>query len=149
MSAHRRPLASLLLLALLTACAGSDPSASAVDAPFSAATADPGAADRIVRLHTRLMVAGLACGPSWRDPQAFRHYSAFVSRNAPVLSAAQRDMAGRMGSQSGFDSAHTDLSNRESQRMIRLGTPAYCAEMRPSFYAAMAAGSHDLVSLPD
>jgi hypothetical protein len=146
---RRLLFAGLLVAGLLPACASPDAGSGDVIAGSGIAAADPGASSRIVRLHTRLMVAGLACGPAWQDPQAFRRYAAFVSRNAPVLSAAQRDVARQLGGISDFDVEHTALSNRESLRMRQLGTLIYCSEMQAPFYAAMGSAAEELAALPD
>ncbi|WP_207478185.1 hypothetical protein [Arenibaculum pallidiluteum] len=141
-------LAGLMLATLLPGCAGDGAEPSATAGLASEQAMDSGAASRIVLLHTRLMVAGLGCGPMWQDPSAFSRYSAFVARNAQVISSAQQGVATRLGGMAAFDAEHTVLSNRESLRMNMIGMPAYCAEMRGPFYAAMLASPADLAILP-
>jgi hypothetical protein len=106
------------------------------------ATAPP--ADRIVSLQTRTMLAGLACGPAWGDPQAFVRYANFTVRNASVLRRSQHEMAERMGSMSAFDRFHTEISNGESMRMQVLGAISYCTQMREPFYATVAVEPDEL-----
>ena len=97
-----------------------------------------GSADRIVGLQTRTMLAGLACGPAWGDGQAFARYANFTVRNADLLRRSQRELADRMGGMEEFDRMHTRISNGESKRMLSMGGPAYCAEMRQPFYTAVS-----------
>jgi len=97
-----------------------------------------GSADRIVSLQTRTMLAGLACGTHWGDPQAFARYAGFTVRNAEVLRRSQHELAERMGGMAEFDRMHTRISNGESKRMLDMGGPNYCAEMRGPFYTAVA-----------
>jgi len=146
----KRPLAAplgLALLALLPSCMHTPmPPPPSVGA--AVATPSPvDAADGIVMLHTRLMVAGLGCGSVWQDPGAFGHYASFVSRNAAAIRAAQQAKAARLGGMAAFDSEHTILSNRESMRMRQMGAQAYCTEMKAPFYAAMAAPAAKLPTL--
>jgi hypothetical protein len=125
-------LLGLACLSLVAACGGGDikPEVSSAPALVSA--------DRIVTLQTRTMLAGLACGSSWGDPQAFARYARFTVRNAAVLRRSQQAMADRMGGMAAFDRLHTEMSNGESIRLQAMGAPAYCAQMRDPFYTTVA-----------
>jgi hypothetical protein len=134
-------LLGLACLSLVAACGGDiKPEVS------SAPTAAPAlvSADRIVTLQTRTMLAGLACGSSWGDPQAFARYARFTVRNAAVLRRSQQAMADRMGGMATFDRLHTEMSNGESIRLQAMGAPAYCAWMREPFYTTVAIEPEEL-----
>ena len=90
------------------------------------------------------MLAGLACGSSWGDPQAFARYARFTVRNAAVLRRSQQAMADRMGGMATFDRLHTEMSNGESIRLQAMGAPAYCAWMREPFYTTVAIEPEEL-----
>jgi len=129
-------LLGLACLSLVAACGGGDIKPEVSSAP----TAAPAlvSADRIVTLQTRTMLAGLACGSSWGDPQAFARYARFTVRNAAVLRRSQQAMADRMGGMAAFDRLNTEMSNGESIRLQAMGAPAYCAQMRDPFYTTVA-----------
>ncbi|GEO41584.1 hypothetical protein GGE65_006642 [Skermanella aerolata] len=126
----------LLCSALLAGCAEtSDPVLETAKTPLMLGETP---ADKVVSLQTRTMLAGLACGPAWGDPQAFARYASFTVRNAAILRSSQRELADRMGSMAEFDQMHTRISNGESMRMLRMGNANYCALMREPFYVAVA-----------
>jgi hypothetical protein len=126
----------LLCSALLAGCAEtSDPVLETAKTPLMLGETP---ADKVVSLQTRTMLAGLACGPAWGDPQAFARYASFTVRNAAILRSSQRELADRMGSMAEFDEMHTRISNGESMRMLRMGNANYCALMREPFYVAVA-----------
>lgn len=126
----------LLCSALLAGCAEtSDPVLETAKTPLMLGETP---ADKVVSLQTRTMLAGLACGPAWGDPQAFARYASFTVRNAEILRNSQRELADRMGSMAEFDQMHTRISNGESMRMLRMGNANYCALMREPFYVAVA-----------
>lgn len=126
----------LLCSALLAGCAEtSDPVLETAKTPLMLGETP---ADKVVSLQTRTMLAGLACGPAWGDPQAFARYASFTVRNAAILRSSQRELANRMGSMAEFDQMHTRISNGESMRMLRMGNANYCALMREPFYVAVA-----------
>ena len=141
-------LLGLACLSLVAACGGDDIKPEVFSAPalFSAPTAAPAlvSADRIVTLQTRTMLAGLACGSSWGDPQAFARYARFTVRNAAVLRRSQQAMADRMGGMATFDRLHTEMSNGESIRLQAMGAPAYCVQMREPFYTTVAIEPEEL-----
>lgn len=139
-----RMLLLLPVLGLVASCAGTDDMV--LDA--TGTVAESAAArlclpeggtpsDRIVNLHTRTMMSGLACGPVWGDPQAFSRYAQFTVRHAELLRSAQSEVARRLGGNQAFDRMHTRMSNAESMRMRQMGPSVYCARMREPFYAAM------------
>jgi hypothetical protein len=126
----------LLCSALLAGCAEtSDPVLETAKTPLMLGETP---ADKVVSLQTRTMLAGLACGPAWGDPQAFARYASFTVRNAAILRSSQRELADRMGSMAEFDQMHTRISNGESMRMLRMGNANYCALMREPFYVTVA-----------
>jgi hypothetical protein len=133
-------LLGLSCLLVLAACGGDIKPEVSSTAP--ALVSAP--ADRIVALQTRTMLAGLACGPSWGDPEAFARYARFTVRNAAVLRRSQQAMADRMGGMAAFDRLHTEMSNGESIRLQAVGAPAYCARMREPFYTTVAIGPDEL-----
>jgi hypothetical protein len=137
------PISGILLCTLaLPGCASEpDPVLAAAQTPLMLGDS---AADRIVALQTRTMLAGLACGPAWGDPQAFVRYANFTVRNAAVLRRSQHELAERMGGMEEFDRMHTRISNGESKRMLSMGGPAYCAEMRQPFYTAVSLDPEEL-----
>jgi hypothetical protein len=128
-------LLGLSCLLALAACGGGDIKPEVSSAAPALVSAP---ADRIVTLQTRTMLAGLACGPSWSDPQAFARYARFMVRNAAVLRRSQQAMADRLGGMAAFDRLHTEMSNGESIRMLAMGAPAYCVQMRDPFYTTVA-----------
>ena len=134
-------LLGLACLSLVAACGGGDikPEVSSAAPALVSASAD-----RIVTLQTRTMLAGLACGSSWNDPQAFARYAQFTIRNAAVLRRSQQAMADRMGGMATFDRLHTEMSNGESIRLQAMGAPAYCAWMREPFYTTVAIEPEEL-----
>ena len=138
-------LLGLACLSLVAACGGGD-----IKPEVSSSSSTPNAAptlvsaDRIVTLQTRTMLAGLACGSSWGDPQAFARYARFTVRNAAVLRRSQQAMADRMGGMATFDRLHTEMSNGESIRLQAMGAPAYCAWMREPFYTTVAIEPEEL-----
>ncbi len=143
-------LSSLVVLGLLAACAGGTPAPEVSStAPDSPAVPAPSTATspQIVGLHTRLMVAGLACGPVWQDPNAYRLYAGFTVRHAGILRHAQQDMASRLGGMAAFDQRHTAMSNEESMRARVQGVAAYCAERQAEFYSATSASPGELPGL--
>ncbi|HEV7370176.1 hypothetical protein [Arenibaculum sp.] len=138
-------------VAFLAACAGTPETAEAPAEPMAVAEAPalcvppaPTAAERIVRLHTRAMVAGLACGPVWGDGQAFGRYADFTVRNAGLLRESQSEVAKGLGGTRAFDVLHTEMSNDESMNMRRIGPGLYCQRMRDSFYAIVDASSDEI-----
>ena len=133
-------LLGLSCLLALAACGGDTRPEVSATAP--ALVSAP--ADRIVALQTRTMLAGLACGPSWGDPQAFARYARFTVRNAAVLRRSQQAMADRLGGMAAFDRLHTEMANGESIRLLAVGAPAYCARTREPFYTTVAIGPDEL-----
>ncbi len=134
-------LLGLACLSLVAACGGDiKPEVSSTPNAAPALVS----ADRIVTLQTRTMLAGLACGSSWSDPQAFARYARFTVRNAAVLRRSQQAMADRMGGMATFDRLHTEMSNGESIRLQAIGAPAYCAWMREPFYTTVALEPEEL-----
>jgi hypothetical protein len=132
----------LLCASVLAGCAEtSDPVLEAAKTPLMLGESS---ADRVVSLQTRTMLAGLACGPAWSDPQAFARYASFTVRNADILRRSQRELADRMGGMAEFDQMHTRISNGESMRMMRMGNSNYCAVMREPFYTAVALNPEEL-----
>jgi hypothetical protein len=126
----------LLCASVLAGCAETpDPVLEAARTPLMLGESS---ADRVVSLQTRTMLAGLACGPAWGDPQAFARYASFTVRNADILRRSQHELADRMGGMAEFDRMHTRISNGESMRMMRMGNSNYCAVMREPFYTAIA-----------
>ena len=133
-------LLGLSCLLILAACGGDiKPEVSSAAPALVSAPAD-----RIVTLQTRTMLAGLACGPSWDDPQAFARYARFTVRNAAVLRRSQQAMADRLGGMAAFDRLHTEMANGESIRLLAVGAAAYCARMREPFYTTVAIGPDEL-----
>jgi hypothetical protein len=132
-------LLGLVCLSLVAACGGGD-----IKPEVSSTAPALVSADRIVTLQTRTMLAGLACGSSWSDPQAFARYARFTVRNAAVLRRSQQAMADRMGGMATFDRLHTEMSNGESIRLQAMGAPAYCAWMREPFYTTVAIEPEEL-----
>ena len=132
-------LLGLACLSLMAACGGGD-----IKPDVSSAAPALVSADRIVTLQTRTMLAGLACGSSWGDPQAFARYAQFTIRNAAVLRRSQQAMADRMGGMATFDRLHTEMSNGESIRLQAMGAPAYCVQMREPFYTTVAIEPEEL-----
>ena len=130
----------LLCAAVLTGCAETSTpvSGTALETARTPLILGESTADRVVSLQTRTMLAGLACGPAWGDPQAFARYASFTVRNAEILRRSQYEVAGRMGGLAEFDRMHTRISNGESMRMLQMGNSNYCAEMRGPFYIAVA-----------
>ena len=99
----------LLSASILAGCAGTpDPVLEAARTPLMLGESS---ADRVVSLQTRTMLAGLACGSAWADPQAFARYASFTVRNADILRRSQRELAERMGGMAEFDQMHTRISN--------------------------------------
>jgi hypothetical protein len=131
-------LLGLSCLSLVAACGGGDTRPEVSSAPTAAPTLVSAPPDRIVALQTRTMLAGLACGPSWGDAQAFARYARFTVRNAAVLRRSQQAMADRVGGMAMFDRLHTEMANGESIRLLAVGAPAYCAQMRDPFYTTVA-----------
>jgi hypothetical protein len=132
----------LLCASVLAGCAETpDPVLEAAQTPLMLGESS---ADRVVSLQTRTMLAGLACGSAWGDPQAFARYASFTVRNADILRRSQRELAERMGGMTEFDQMHTRISNGESMRMLRMGNSNYCAVMRDSFYTAVALNPEEL-----
>jgi hypothetical protein len=132
----------LLCASVLTGCAETpDPVLEAAQTPLMLGESS---ADRVVSLQTRTMLAGLACGPAWADPQAFARYASFTVRNADILRKSQHELAERMGGMAEFDQMHTRISNGESMRMLRMGNSNYCAVMREPFYTAVALNPEEL-----
>jgi hypothetical protein len=127
----------LLCASILTGCAET-PTAPVLQAAQTPLMLGESSADRVVSLQTRTMLAGLACGPAWNDPQAFVRYAKFTVRNAEILRRSQRELAERMGSMAEFDRMHTRISNGESMRMLEMGNSNYCEEMREPFYSAVS-----------
>ncbi|EWY37619.1 hypothetical protein N825_17305 [Skermanella stibiiresistens SB22] len=134
---HIGAVASALFCAsILAGCSGTtDPVLETAQTPMMLGDS---AADRVVSLQTRTMLAGLACGAQWNDPQAFSRYASFTVRNAEIIRHSQRELAERMGGLSEFDQMHTRISNGESMRMLNMGDAAYCSEMRMPFYTAVS-----------
>jgi len=130
----------LLCAAVLTGCAETPNSAmqTSLKSAETPQMLGESSADRVVSLQTRTMLAGLACGPAWGDPQAFARYAGFTVRNADILRRSQHELAARMGGLAEFDRMHTRISNGESMRMLEMGNSNYCAEMRGPFYIAVA-----------
>ena len=137
-------LLGLACLSLVAACGGGDIKPEVSSAPTAAPALVSASADRIVTLQTRTMLAGLACGSSWDDPQAFARYARFTVRNAAVLRRSQQAMADRMGGMATFDRLHTEMSNGESIRLQAMGAPAYCVQMREPFYTMVAIEPEEL-----
>jgi hypothetical protein len=148
----RRLASAVLAVAGLAACVSSpepaQPFTIALGTPSSAPQCRPAAletaADRVVRLHTETMVAGLSCGNLWHDAAAPGRYAEFIARNAEVLRQAQTEVALRLGGISQFDEMHTAMSNAEAMKVARMGAAAYCSQAQDSFYLAVSATPSEL-----
>src|SRR3954465_15951988 len=115
----------LLCASVLTGCAETPTptTTSALETARTPLMLGESSADRVVSLQTRTMLAGLACGTAWADPQAWPDYASFTVRNAEILRGGQRELAERMGGMAAFDEMHTRLSNGEDGARLRM---AHC-----------------------
>ncbi|HET8727110.1 MAG TPA: hypothetical protein VFO41_06325 [Alphaproteobacteria bacterium] len=88
-------------------------------------------ADTVIRLHTELMQASLACADAYGDPEAYGKYRQFTRRHADILRASRRTMvdhlSGRGDGEFLFDAYRTALANEESRFLNRFRTERYCA----------------------
>lgn len=90
---------------------------------------------QLVRLHTQLMVAGLACADVYGEPDLFRQYRVFSTDNANLLRQARADVEAEFGGGEGgtqqFDTYRTRLANEEALIIVDRSLTTYC-RMRES-----------------
>ena len=105
----------------------------AAEGCYSAAEFD---ADRLLELHTELMVIGLKCQSAYPVERPFDAYNAFTRQHREMLSEAERRMIAYFRRQGGngtraFDTFRTELANDVSRHARLLGETGYCAVMVP------------------
>ncbi|MEQ9813631.1 MAG: hypothetical protein RLO50_12700 [Azospirillaceae bacterium] len=96
-------------------------------------------ADQMMRLHTELMLASLACEESWGSDQLYAQYAQFTYRMQTLLENGLEEMRrhltrqGASDSLAAFDSYRTAIANEEAQELRELGTVTYCNMMSYRF----------------
>ena len=94
-------------------------------------------ADRLLELHTELMVIGLKCRSAYPAENPFGVYNEFTRLHRSALAGAERQMIEHFRGQSGgnatrrFDTFRTELANQASRRAAEIGETEYCALMVP------------------
>ncbi|MEO3434697.1 hypothetical protein [Inquilinus sp. CAU 1745] len=89
-------------------------------------------ADTLMKIHTELMQASLACTQSYADPTLYDQYQAFNARNEEMLTDAEERLTRYFNATEGgngpalFDEYRTALANEESQFLNRYSTESYC-----------------------
>jgi len=96
-------------------------------------------ADQMMRLHTELMLASLACGENWGSDQLYVQYADFTYRMQTMLEDGLAEMRqhftrqGESDSLAAFDRYRTAIANEEAQELRDLGTVTYCNMMSYRF----------------
>ena len=90
---------------------------------------------QVIRLHTQLMVAGLACAEVYQEPDLFRQYRIFSTDNADLFRQARADVEAEFGGgedgTAQFDTYRTRLANEEALIIVDRSLTTYC-RMRES-----------------
>jgi|GEM_PF-1877927 hypothetical protein len=100
-------------------------------------------AETVLRLHTELMQASLACADRYDDPETYRKYREFTARHADILRRSEetlmRYFSGRGDGRFLYDSYRTALANEESGVLNRFATDRYCAIRNSRFHSLIGA----------
>ena len=94
-------------------------------------------AEKVLEMHTQLMLTSLACAEEYGDPALHERYSAFTYTNVDVLLDAQGVMERQLGrgaeGATAFDVYRSELANQEARVLEQWGTPRYCAVRESRF----------------
>ncbi|KAA0678051.1 hypothetical protein [Roseomonas genomospecies 6] len=108
------------------------------------------AAEQTIRMHTEMMVVGLACQQVYPDKKPFNLYQDFTIKNRSLISNSEASMIDHFRKRSGgnatrqFDMFRTELANEISRRAAVIGTPLYCANFVDRSKAAMDLTADDI-----
>jgi hypothetical protein len=101
------------------------------------------AATEMVRVHTMLMVTGLTCHGSYRDPQLFSKYQDFTETHQQRIRDTQSALESFLGRHLPghrarlFDSFRTQVANGEAMTVMEISAPRYCLDQRNRFYTVV------------
>ena len=113
------------------------------------------AARQIIRLHTELMVASLACAEAygWPRDDLYVAYRQFTVDHADAILAAQIEVEGEFGTGDDgerlFDGYRTLRANEEAGLLNTYGLGRYCAMRRARFDTLMAASPAEFEGYAD
>ena len=108
------------------------------------------AAEQTIRMHTEMMVVGLACQQVYPDKKPFNLYQDFTIKNRSLISNSEAAMIDHFRKRSGgnatrqFDMFRTELANEISRRAATIGTGLYCANFVDRSKAAMDLTADDI-----
>lgn len=158
----RRALCVASALAVVGTVAVSLPAAAATakSTPAKATKAKPAAqacysrsesaAEQLIRLHTEMMIAGLACKDVVPEKAPFAKYQEFTVKNRPAISKAEGELmshfrrTGKGNATNQFDTYRTEVANEVSRRAAIIGTDNYCKTFVPRAESALSLTSDDL-----
>ncbi len=93
-------------------------------------------AERLLRIHSELMVITVTCKTSSKGYDLPRSYTGFTRRNAPLLKEAEATMKAHYeGLKKGqgvkeLDRLRTRLANEIGQKIAQEGAPRFCGQRR-------------------
>ena len=108
------------------------------------------AAEQTIRMHTEMMVVGLACQQVYPDKKPFNLYQDFTIKNRSLISNSEASMIDHFRKKGGgnatrqFDMFRTELANEISRRAAVIGTGLYCANFVDRSKAAMDLTADDI-----
>ena len=101
------------------------------------------AATELVRVHTMLMVTGLTCHGSYRDPELFGKYQDFTEIHQQRIRETQSTLETFLGRHLRghrprlFDTFRTQVANSEAMTVMQTTAPRYCIDQRNRFYTVV------------
>ena len=111
--------------------------------PRACLTEDEMAATEMVRVHTMLMVTGLTCHRSFRDPELFAKYQNFTEGHQQRIRETQSTLESFLaqhlrGNRARlFDTFRTQVANSEAMTVLEISAPRYCVDQRDRYYTVV------------
>jgi len=99
-------------------------------------TSEEATAERLLRLHSELMVVAVTCRQSSTGADLGRVYSGLTKRNSVAIQKAEKTLINRFSSLYGgdgterFDRLRTRLANEYGQLVAHESAPVFCARRR-------------------
>ena len=122
------------------------------ESPRTCLTDDQMAATEMVRVHTMLMVTGLTCHRTYRDPELFGKYQTFTTLHQQRIRDTQSTLEAFLGEHFRgrrarlFDTFRTQVANSEAKTVLEITAPRYCLDQRNRYYTVV---DFDPVELDD
>ena len=102
------------------------------------------AAEQMIRLHTEMMITGLACKDVAPEKAPFAKYQEFTVKHRPTISKAEGELmshfrrTGKGNATNRFDMYRTEVANEVSRRATIIGTDNYCKTFLPRVESAVS-----------